>query len=85
MAVTVIPDEELLAAADVVTIWIAAPDAPTDVWSLTDAIAWVMRQRERERISLFRPPDRHVRATWVTPEQIKRLAASLAPNLMSAA
>jgi hypothetical protein len=86
MAITVIPDDELLAVADVVTIWVATPDAPTDMWSLTDAIVWVMGRKDRERISLFRPPDKNVRAAWVTPEQIERLALSLLPDdLVSAA
>jgi hypothetical protein len=66
-------------------IWVATPDAPTDMWSLADAIAWVVRQPDKARISLFRPPDREVRAAWVTPEQIERLAQSLLPSSMSSA
>jgi len=61
MTATMIPDDELLATADIVTVWVATQDAPTDFWSLAEAIARVMRQAEREKITLFRPPDRKAR------------------------
>nr|WP_281719642.1 hypothetical protein [Nitrosomonas nitrosa] len=78
MAATMIPDAELIAKADVVTVWVASPDAPTDMWSLSEAMAWVMRQPNRARISLFRPPGEGLRAAWVEFAQIERLAFSLA-------
>lgn len=81
MTTTMIPDDELLAVADVVTVWVATPEAPTDFWSLTEAIAWVMRQPERAKITLFRPPDREARAAWLKPDQIERLAFALTPDL----
>lgn len=77
MAATMIPDDDLLAAADVVTVWVASPDAPTDMWSMSEAIAWVMDQPNRARLSLFRPPGDGLRAAWVEFEQIERLAFSL--------
>lgn len=80
-----IPDEELLAVADVVTVWVATPDAPTDFWSLADAIAWVTRQPNRAKITLFRPPDKSLRAAWVKFDQIERLAFALMPDVTSSA
>lgn len=77
MAATMIPDDELIATADVVTVWVASPDAPTDMWSISEAIAWVMQQPTRARISLFRPPGEGVRAAWVDFAQIERLAFAL--------
>jgi hypothetical protein len=77
MRATMIPDEELLADADVVTIWVASPDAPTDIWTLSEAIAWVMGRPDRARLSLFRPPGDGARAAWVRAEQIERLALAL--------
>lgn len=85
MRTTMIPDEELLAVADVVTVWVATPDAPTDFWSLADAIAWVARQPNRAKITLFRPPDADVRAAWLRPDQIERLVLALAPDFTSSA
>jgi hypothetical protein len=78
MAATTIPDRELLEAADVVTVWVAAPPAPRDIWSLADAVAWVMRQPNCAKISLFRPPGGGVRAAWIEFAQIERLASALA-------
>lgn len=72
-----IPDEELLAVADVVTVWVATPDAPTDFWSLAEAIAWVTRQPNRAKITLFRPPDADFRAAWLKADQIERLVLAL--------
>lgn len=77
MATTMSPDDDLIASAELVTVWVATPDAPTDVWSLADAIAWDMRQLNRARITLFRPPEKGLRAAWVKSEQIERLAFSL--------
>jgi hypothetical protein len=74
MMATTIPDEELVADADLVTVWVATPDAPTEFWSLAEAVAWVNRQPGKEKITLFRPPDRQLRAAWVGPAQISRLA-----------
>lgn len=78
MSTTMIPDEELLAVAEDITVWVATPDAPADIWSLKDAIAWVMRQPNRAKITLFRPPAKNLRAAWLRPEQIERLSCLLA-------
>ncbi len=72
-----IPDHELLDAADDVTVWVAKHEAPTDMWSLQEAITWLMRQPNRETITLFRPPGGGVRAAWVEFPQIERLAFAL--------
>jgi hypothetical protein len=85
MTTTMIPDDELLGAADVVTVWVASPDAPHDVWSLAEAVAWVMRQPGRQKITLFRPADQGARAAGVKPDQIERLASALTPELASTA
>lgn len=77
MAATTIPDADLLASADVVTVWVASPDAPTDMWSMSEAIAWLMQQPTRARISLFRPPGDGLCAAWVDFAQIERLAFAL--------
>lgn len=73
-----IPVADLLAAVNRVTVWVARPPAPKDVWSLAEAIAWAMRQPLRGKITLFRPPASDLRAAWVNPDQIERLAAALA-------
>jgi hypothetical protein len=80
-----IPDDELIAVADVVTVWVATQGAPTDFWSLAEAVAWVMRQPDRARITLLRPPDKNSRAAWLNPVQIERLAFALAPEPASTA
>jgi hypothetical protein len=36
-----------------------------------------MQQPDRARITLFRPPAKDLRAAWVGPEQIERLAEAL--------
>jgi hypothetical protein len=77
MAATMIPDDDLISAADVVTVWVASPEAPTDMWSLTEAVTWVMRQPDRTKLSLFRAPGAGLRAAWVEFEQIERLAFAL--------
>ena len=77
MAATMIPDDELLAVADFVAVWVASPEAPTDMWSLTEAIGWVMREPNRSRVTLFRPPGDGLRAAWVEFAQIERLAFTL--------
>lgn len=73
-----IPDEDLLAAAEKVTVWVASPPAHKDVWSLADAVAWAMSHPRRDTITLFRPPAADVRAAWVKPDQIARLGSALA-------
>lgn len=78
MCGSMIRDEDLLAAADKVTVWVARPAAPKDVWSLAEAVAWAMRHPLRDKITLFRPPASDLRAAWVNPDQIERLAAALA-------
>lgn len=85
MAQTMIPDQELLDAAEDVTVWVAKHEAPTDMWSLAEAIAWVMRQPSRETITLFRPPGRGVKAAWVEFPQIERLAYALGADPVSTA
>lgn len=85
MAATVIPDGDLLAQADFVTVWVASPDAPTDVWSLSEAISWAMSQPSPTRLTLFRPPGNGVRAAWVDAEQIERLAFALGVEPVSSA
>lgn len=85
MPTTMIPDGELIEDADIVTVWVATPDAPTDIWSLKEAVAWVMRRPDRERITLFRPPARGMSAAWVRPDQIERLAFALASEPTSSA
>lgn len=77
MAATMIPDDELLASADIVTVWVVSPDAPSDMWSMFEAITWVMRQPKRSRLSLFRPPGDGIGAAWVEFAQIERLAFAL--------
>ena len=79
MSTTMIRDEALLEVADDVTVWIATPDAPTDCWSLRDAVLWVMSRADRANVTLFRPPGKDVRAAWVRHEQIRRLAELLRP------
>ena len=54
MATTMILDEDLPAVVDVVTVRVSTPDAPTDIWSLTDAVNWMMRQLDRSK-SFFPP------------------------------
>jgi len=85
MTATIIPDSELLDAADQVTVWVAKHDAPTDMWSLGEAIAWVMTQPGRESITLFRPPGGGVRAAWIEFAQIERLAFALGIEPISSA
>lgn len=80
-----IPDHELLDDADAVTIWVAKHEAPTDMWSLADAIGWVMTQPNRETITLFRPPGGGVKAAWVEFPQIERLAFALGIKAISSA
>jgi hypothetical protein len=80
MTTTTIPDDELLASADMATVWVATPDAPADVWSLSEAIAWTMQQPNRDRITLFRAPAKDLRAVWLKPDQIERLAHALLPE-----
>lgn len=80
-----IPDHVLLDDADVVTVWVAKHEAPTDMWSLAEAIAWVMSQPTRETITLFRPPGGGVRAAWVEFAQIERLAFALGIEPLSTA
>lgn len=85
MAATMIPDDDLLAAADIVTVWVCSPEAPTDIWSLAEAIAWIMRQPGAHRMTLFRPPGAGVRSAWVGYEQIERLADALGVDRANAA
>lgn len=80
MAATTLPDHDLIACAHVVTLWMANRGAPADFWSLADAVAWVMRQPDRSTITLFRPPAKAVRAAWLKPEQIARLAVAFVPQ-----
>lgn len=77
MAATMIPDEELLRTAETITVWVASPNAPTDIWSLSQAIAWVMQANPTQRLSLFRPPGEGQSAAWVEATQIERLAQAL--------
>lgn len=77
MAGSMIPDAHLISKADAVTVWVAAPAGPKDVWSLREAIAWAMGRPELDRIVLFRPPSPGVPAAWVQADQIKRIAAAL--------
>lgn len=72
---------ELLTATEKVTVWVASPPAPKDVWSLADAVSWAMSHPQRDTITLFRPPAADVRAAWVKPDQIARLAAALGSRL----
>ncbi len=85
MRATMIPDSDLIAAAETVTIWVASPEAPTDMWSLTEAVEWVMRQPGRQRISLFRAPGDGMRAAWLRFDQIERLAFALGIDDVSTA
>ncbi len=85
MGAPMIPDDALLAAADTVTVWVAARDAPTDMWSLREAVTWVMRQPGRARMKLFRPPGGGVRAAWIEFAQIERLASGLGDVRVSSA
>lgn len=73
-----IPDDELAAVVDKVTVWVASPPGPRDVWSLADAVAWAMSSPDRKRITLFRPPSPDLRAAWVEADQIERIAIMLA-------
>lgn len=75
---SMIPDHELAAAADKVTVWVASPPGPRDVWALADAVAWAMESPDRNRITLFRPPSIDMRAAWVKADQIERIAILLA-------
>lgn len=75
---SMIPDDELAVAADKVTVWVASPPAPRDVWSLADAVAWAMESPDRNRITLFRPPSADLCAAWVKADQIERIAILLA-------
>lgn len=84
MATTMIPDDDLLAVSDVVTIWVASLQAPTDMWSLAEAISWVVRQPNPKQLTLFRPPGAGVRAAWVEFEQIERLAFALGCDSIAA-
>lgn len=79
MAGLMIPDDDdLLAVADTVTIWVACPAAPRDIWSLAEALAWAVAHPRSAKITLFRPPAMDHRAAWLKPDQIARLAAALA-------
>jgi len=69
-----IPDDELTRDADRVTIWIASPPAPRDVWSLRDALCWAAG---RGPVTLHRPSREDRPAAWVDPEQVARLAEAL--------
>lgn len=79
-----IPDDDLLATVDKVTVWVASPPGPKDVWSLADAVAWAANHPQRAKISLFRPSAPDLRVAWVKADQIARLAAALAKRLAAA-
>lgn len=85
MAITMIPDDDLLAAPDIMTVCVCTPDAPTDIWSLAEAVAQVVRQPDARRITLFRPPGAGMRAAWMGYEPIERLAGVLGMEAASAA
>ena len=85
MTATTIRHDALLAEAEIVTVWVATPDAPADVWSLAEALAWAARQPNRDRITLFRPRGKDLRAALVEPEQIERLALALGGEPASSA
>jgi hypothetical protein len=75
MALKTIPDEDLVKDADRVTIWIASPPAPKDVWSLREAVRWAS---ERGAVTLHRPSRDDAPSAWVGPDQVTRLSGVLA-------
>jgi hypothetical protein len=67
-------ENELVADADRITIWIANIRAPKDIWSLREAIGWALKHPDRARISLHRPSHNDRAPLWIDAEQIERLA-----------
>lgn len=80
MGPNTIPDADLRKLADKVTIWVAAPMAPKDVWSLREAIAWAMAAPNADTITLHRPSRDDEPAAWLKPDQIARLWHSLSAS-----
>lgn len=77
IAVQPTPDEDLMRAADVVTLWVASRPAPKEFWSLREALAWANAHADRALITLFRPPSEQAGAVWIKPDQIERLARGI--------
>jgi hypothetical protein len=82
MALKTIPDSELVKDADRVTIWIASPPSPKDVWSLREAVCWAS---ERGPVTLHRPSRDDVPSAWVKPEQVARLVRTFTHDELASA
>ena len=66
-----IPDAELVGDADRVTIWIASPPGPKDMWSLREAVHWAANAGP---VTLHRPSRDGAPSAWVEAAQVARLA-----------
>lgn len=82
MGLKTIPDDDLVRDADRVTIWIASPPGPKDMWSLREAVRWAA---EAGPVTLHRPSRDDAPSAWVTPEQVARLARTLAHDELAGA
>jgi hypothetical protein len=82
MGLKTIPDDELVADADRVTIWIASPPGPKDMWSLREAVRWAAKAGPA---TLHRPLRDGVPSAWVKGEQVARLARTLAHDELAGA
>ena len=82
MGLKTTPDDELVGDADRVTIWIASPPGPKDMWSLREAVRWAAKAGP---VTLHRPSRGDVPSAWVKPEQVARLVRTLAHDELASA
>jgi nitrate reductase beta subunit len=75
-----IPDSELVDDADRVTIWIASPPGPKDIWSLREAVRWAAKMGPA---TLHRPTRDGVPSAWVKAAQVARLVRMLADHAVA--
>ena len=82
MGLKTIPDDELIGDADRVTIWIASPPGPKDIWSLREAVRWAAKTGP---VTLHRPSRDDAPSAWVKSEQVARLVHTLAQDELASA
>lgn len=82
MGLKTIPDDDLVRDADRVTIWIASPPGPKDMWSLREAVRWAAKAG---LVTLHRPSRDDAPSAWVRPEQVARLTCMLAHDELAGA
>lgn len=84
MSAASILDQQILASADAVKIWVANRPAPKDVWSLREAIAWARSQPSAESVRLFCPGGSGQPSIWLSGDEIIRLAQALGCEAVAA-